>query len=66
MSRIDIGEVRHFLTILKQANAEARVWLLQLKQTVERYVQDDSLSGKAVEASKSYFEASYPPLIETI
>ncbi|EUJ48478.1 hypothetical protein [Listeria fleischmannii] len=47
MSRIDIGEVRHFLTILKQANAEARVWLLQLKQTVERYVQDDSLSGKS-------------------
>ncbi|WP_088838922.1 T7SS effector LXG polymorphic toxin [Listeria sp. ILCC792] len=66
MSRIDMAEVRHFLTTLKQTNANARTWLLDVKQSVQVYIEDTRLSGKAVEASKSYFESSYPALIDTI
>ncbi len=66
MSRIAILEVKAFLVTLQTSNAEARTWLKAFQQAVIAYTKESRVSGKAVEASKAYFEASYVPLVDTV
>ncbi len=66
MSRIAILEVKAFLVTLQTSNAEARTWLKAFQQAVIGYTKESRVSGKAVEASKAYFEASYMPLVDTV
>ncbi len=66
MSRIASFEVQHFLDTLRTSNAEARAWLKAFQKAVIAYTKETRVSGKAVEASKAYFEASYVPLVDTI
>lgn len=66
MSRIDIGEIQDFAFQLRAANQTGRKIIQGVKTTVTNYVEDGSLKGKAVEASKNYFQMTYIPLCDTI
>ncbi|TYV57807.1 T7SS effector LXG polymorphic toxin [Listeria monocytogenes] len=66
MSRIDIGEIRDFVFQLRAANQTGRKIIEGIKTTVTNYIEDGSLKGKAVEASKNYFQMTYIPLCDTI
>ncbi|MBC2131265.1 T7SS effector LXG polymorphic toxin [Listeria innocua] len=66
MSRIDIGEIRDFAFQLRAANQTGRKIVQGVKTTVTNYMEDGSLKGKAVEASKNYFQMTYIPLCDTI
>lgn len=66
MSRIDIGEIRDFAFQLHEANQTGRKIVQGVKTTVTNYIEDGSLKGKAVEASKNYYQMTYIPLCETI
>lgn len=66
MSRIDIGEIRDFAFQLRSANQTGRNIIQGIKTTVTNYIEDGSLKGKAVEASKNYFQMTYIPLCDTI
>ncbi|EMH0512607.1 transposase [Listeria monocytogenes] len=66
MSRIDIGEIQDFAYQLHTANETARKNIQDIKNTVENYIEDDSLKGKAIDASKNYYQMTYFPLCDAI
>ncbi|MBC1941396.1 hypothetical protein HCJ18_04075 [Listeria seeligeri] len=66
MSRIDIGELTEFLHNLKKSNEEARSMLKNIQTVAEEYATDTSLKGKAVTASQTYFQETYPVLCKTL
>ncbi|EPD3036247.1 T7SS effector LXG polymorphic toxin [Listeria monocytogenes] len=66
MTRIDIAEVNHFLHELKIANQQAKTQITAIHNAITAYLQDDSLSGEAISASKGYYAATYLPLCASI
>ncbi|EAG3410083.1 transposase [Listeria seeligeri] len=66
MSRIDIGEVTHFLQELKKSNENARKMIKGIQSAVKAYADDTSLKGKAVEASQRYFDETYSVICKSI
>ncbi|ECW8242419.1 hypothetical protein F3247_13995 [Listeria monocytogenes] len=66
MSRIDIGEIQAFLYQLRAANESGRKTIQSIKTAVTKYVGDNSLKGKAVDASKAYYQMTYFPLCDAI
>ncbi|ELX6563521.1 LXG domain-containing protein [Listeria monocytogenes] len=66
MSRIDIGEIQTFAHQLHTANETARKSIKDIKTAVENYTEDGSLKGKAIDASKNYYQMTYFPLSDAI
>ncbi|EBH4248058.1 transposase [Listeria monocytogenes] len=66
MGRIDIGEIQTFAHQLHTANETARKSIKDIKNAVENYIEDGSLKGKAVDASKNYYQMTYFPLCDAI
>ncbi|EEO7554481.1 transposase [Listeria monocytogenes] len=66
MSRIDIGEIQIFAHQLHTANETAIKSIKNIKNAVENYTEDGSLKGKAVDASKNYYQMTYFPLCDAI
>ncbi|TYU45579.1 hypothetical protein FZW78_02015 [Listeria monocytogenes] len=66
MTRIDIAEVNHFSHELKIANQQAKTQITAIQNAITVYLQDDSLSGEAISASKGYYAATYLPLCASI
>lgn len=66
MSRIDIGEIQTFAYQLHTANEAARKSIKDIKNAVKNYTEDGSLKGKAVDASKNYYQMTYFPLCDAI
>lgn len=66
MSRIDIGEIQTFAHQLHTANETARKSIKDIKNAVKNYTEDGSLKGKAVDASKNYYQMTYFPLCDAI
>ncbi|HCW3271682.1 TPA: transposase [Listeria monocytogenes] len=66
MSRIDIGEIQTFAHQLHTANETAIKSIKDIKTVVENYTEDGSLKGKAVDASKNYYQMTYFPLCDAI
>ncbi|EDO1140698.1 transposase, partial [Listeria innocua] len=66
MSRIDIGEIQTFAYQLHTANEAARKSIKDIKTAVKNYTEDGSLKGKAIDASKNYYQMTYFPLCDAI
>ncbi|CUK49172.1 TPA: T7SS effector LXG polymorphic toxin [Listeria monocytogenes] len=66
MSRIDIGEIQTFAHQLHTANEAGRKSIKDIKKAVENYTEDGSLKGKAIDASKNYYQMTYFPLCDAI
>ncbi|EDG4116149.1 hypothetical protein GCR21_11120 [Listeria monocytogenes] len=66
VSRIDIGEIQTFAHQLHTANETARKSIKDIKTAVENYTEDGSLKGKAIDASKNYYQMTYFPLSDAI
>ncbi|EIN5664682.1 transposase [Listeria monocytogenes] len=66
MSRIDIGEIQTFAHQLHTANETGRKSIKDIKTAVENYTEDGSLKGKAIDASKNYYQMTYFPLCDAI
>ncbi|EAF0351460.1 TPA: T7SS effector LXG polymorphic toxin [Listeria monocytogenes] len=66
MSRMDIGEIQTFAHQLHTANETARKSIKDIKTAVENYTEDGSLKGKAIDASKNYYQMTYFPLCDAI
>ncbi|EAD7872063.1 hypothetical protein AB757_14175 [Listeria monocytogenes] len=66
VSRIDIGEIQTFAYQLHTANEAARKSIKDIKNAVKNYTEDGSLKGKAVDASKNYYQMTYFPLCDAI
>ncbi|WP_271004598.1 T7SS effector LXG polymorphic toxin [Listeria seeligeri] len=66
MSRIDIGEVQTFLTQLRTSNENGEKAIRSIQKVVTQYAEDDSLKGKAIDASKRYYQATYISLCDAI
>ncbi|ECB9786979.1 transposase [Listeria monocytogenes] len=66
MSRIDIGEIQTFAHQLHTANETAIKSIKDIKNAVENYTEDGSLKGKAIDASKNYYQMTYFPLCDAI
>ncbi|EIQ2660458.1 LXG domain-containing protein [Listeria monocytogenes] len=66
MSRIDIGEIQTFAHLLHTANETAIKSIKDIKNAVKNYTEDGSLKGKAVDASKNYYQMTYFPLCDAI
>ncbi|HHT5983604.1 TPA: LXG domain-containing protein [Listeria monocytogenes] len=66
MSRIDIGEIQTFAHQLHTANETARKSIKDIKTAVKNYTEDGSLKGKAVDASKNYYQMTYFPSCDAI
>lgn len=66
MSRIDIGEVTHFLQELKKSNEDARKMIKDIQSAVKSYADDTTLKGKAVDASQRYFDETYSVICKSI
>ncbi|MBC2012239.1 transposase [Listeria marthii] len=66
MSRIDIGEIQTFAHQLHTANETGRKSIKDIKNAVKNYTEDGSLKGKAIEASKNYYQMTYFPLCDAI
>ncbi|MBC1569007.1 hypothetical protein HCJ20_08825 [Listeria sp. FSL L7-1425] len=66
MSRIDIGEIQTFAHQLHTANEAGRKSIQDIKAAVKNYTEDGSLKGKAVDASKNYYQMTYFPLCDAI
>ncbi|ECB9823310.1 EndoU domain-containing protein [Listeria monocytogenes] len=66
MSRIDIGEIQTFAYQLHTANETGRKSIKDIKNAVKNYTEDGSLKGKAIEASKNYYQMTYFPLCDAI
>ncbi|HAO6015452.1 TPA: transposase [Listeria monocytogenes] len=66
MSRIDIGEIQTFAHQLHTANETARKSIKDIKTAVENYTEDGSLKGKAIDASKNYYQMTYFSLCDAI
>ncbi|WP_228465450.1 DUF6883 domain-containing protein [Listeria seeligeri] len=66
MSRIDIGEVHAFLYQLKRVNETGKKEIQAIKTVVTDYVDEASLKGKAIDASKRYYQATYFSLCDAL
>ncbi|EOW3721470.1 T7SS effector LXG polymorphic toxin [Listeria monocytogenes] len=66
MGRIDIGEIQTFAHQLHTANETAIKSIKDIKTAVENYTEDGSLKGKAIDASKNYYQMTYFPLCDAI
>ncbi|MBF2664794.1 T7SS effector LXG polymorphic toxin [Listeria seeligeri] len=66
MSRIDIGEVQTFLTQLRTSNENGEKAIRSIQKVVTQYAEDDSLKGKAIDASKRYYQATYISLCDAM
>ncbi|EPB3292125.1 T7SS effector LXG polymorphic toxin [Listeria monocytogenes] len=66
MSRIDIGEIQTFAYQLHTANEARRKSIKDIKNAVKNYIEDGSLKGKAIDASKNYYQMTYFPLCDAI
>ncbi|HAB0033975.1 TPA_asm: hypothetical protein GIN10_03250 [Listeria monocytogenes] len=66
VSRIDIGEIQTFAHQLHTANETAKKSIKDIKNAVENYTEDGSLKGKAIDASKNYYQMTYFPLCDAI
>ncbi|EAF5137823.1 hypothetical protein C2X42_10345 [Listeria monocytogenes] len=66
MSRIDIGEIQTFAHQLHTANEAGRKSIKDIKKAVKNYTEDGSLKGKAIVASKNYYQMTYFPLCDAI
>ncbi|PDD01672.1 hypothetical protein A4P60_07270 [Listeria monocytogenes] len=66
VSRIDIGEIQTFAYQLHTANEAARKSIKDIKNAVKNYTEDGSLKGKAIDASKNYYQMTYFPLCDAI
>ncbi|MBC6137327.1 hypothetical protein HCA34_04670 [Listeria innocua] len=66
VSRMDIGEIQDFAHQLHTANETAIKSINDIKTVVENYTEDGSLKGKAVDASKNYYQMTYFPLCDAI
>ncbi|MBC1420533.1 T7SS effector LXG polymorphic toxin [Listeria seeligeri] len=66
MSRIDIGEVQTFLTQLRTSNENGEKAIRSIQKVVIQYAEDDSLKGKAIDASKRYYQVTYISLCDAI
>ncbi|EPD4909722.1 T7SS effector LXG polymorphic toxin [Listeria innocua] len=66
MSRIDIEEIQTFAYQLHTANEAARKSIKDIKTAVKNYTEDGSLKGKAIDASKNYYQMTYFPLCDAI
>ncbi|EHN0478170.1 LXG domain-containing protein [Listeria monocytogenes] len=66
MSRIDIGEIQTFAHQLHTANETVIKSIKDIKTAVENYTEDGSLKGKAIDASKNYYQMTYFPLCDAI
>ncbi|MBC1571797.1 transposase [Listeria sp. FSL L7-1426] len=66
MSRIDIGEIQTFAHQLHTANEAGRKNIQDIKAAVKNYTEDGSLKGKAIDASKNYYQMTYFPLCDAI
>ncbi|ECB9721633.1 hypothetical protein FL869_11115 [Listeria monocytogenes] len=66
VSRIDIGEIQTFAHQLHTANETAIKSIKDIKTAVENYTEDGSLKGKAIDASKNYYQMTYFPLCDAI
>ncbi|MBC2213344.1 hypothetical protein HCB01_11190 [Listeria seeligeri] len=66
MSRIDIGEVQTFLTQLRTSNENGEKAIRSIQKVVIQYAEDDSLKGKAIDASKRYYQATYISLCDAM
>ncbi|EHO5576753.1 T7SS effector LXG polymorphic toxin [Listeria monocytogenes] len=66
MSRIDIGEIQTFVHQLHTANEAGRKSIKDIKKAVKNYTEDGSLKGKAIDASKNYYQMTYFPLCDAI
>lgn len=66
MSRIDIGEIQTFAYQLHTANETGRKSIKDIKNAVKNYTEDGSLKGKAIDASKNYYQMTYFPLCDAI
>ncbi|AIS58571.1 Bacillus transposase protein [Listeria ivanovii subsp. londoniensis] len=66
MSRIDIGEVQTFLTQLRTSNEHGEKAIRSIQKVVIQYAEDDSLKGKAIDASKQYYQATYISLCDAM
>lgn len=66
MSRIDIGEIQTFAHQLHTANEVGIKSIKDIKTSVENYTEDSSLKGKAIDASKNYYQMTYFPLCDAI
>ncbi|EAG6776308.1 hypothetical protein FZW89_03185 [Listeria monocytogenes] len=64
VSRIDIGEIQTFAHQLHTANETAIKSIKDIKTAVENYTEDGSLKGKAIDASKNYYQMTYFPLCD--
>ncbi|TYW21688.1 hypothetical protein FZ085_06935 [Listeria monocytogenes] len=66
VSRIDIGEIQTFAYQLHTANETGRKSIKDIKNAVKNYTEDSSLKGKAIDASKNYYQMTYVPLCDAI
>ncbi|MBC1585481.1 T7SS effector LXG polymorphic toxin [Listeria seeligeri] len=66
MSRMDIGEVQTFLTQLRTSNENGEKAIQSIQKVVMQYAEDDSLKGKAIDASKRYYQATYISLCDAM
>ncbi|EAC6448797.1 hypothetical protein WO83_07860 [Listeria monocytogenes] len=66
VSRIDIGEIQTFAHQLHTANEVGIKSIKDIKTSVENYTEDSSLKGKAIDASKNYYQMTYFPLCDAI
>ncbi|MBC1938765.1 hypothetical protein HCJ31_04250 [Listeria welshimeri] len=66
MSRIDIGGIRTFALQLKEANQQGKRCIKAIQTVVTNYAEEDSLKGKAIDASKNYYQMTYVPLCKAI
>ncbi|MCU84355.1 hypothetical protein DUF32_02055 [Listeria monocytogenes] len=66
VSRIDIGEIQTFAHQLHTANEVGIKSIKEIKTAVENYTEDSSLKGKAIDASKNYYQMTYFPLCDAI
>ncbi|MBC1359504.1 T7SS effector LXG polymorphic toxin [Listeria booriae] len=59
MTRIDIAEVTHFRSQLRATNQEITPRIEAVKQAVMNYLNDESITGEAIQASKEYYAGAY-------
>ncbi|MBC1804918.1 T7SS effector LXG polymorphic toxin [Listeria booriae] len=59
MTRIDIAEVTHFRSQLRATNQEITPRIEAVKQAVTNYLNDRSITGEAIQASKEYYAGAY-------
>ncbi|MBC2169550.1 T7SS effector LXG polymorphic toxin [Listeria booriae] len=59
MTRIDIAEVNHFRSQLRTTNQEITPRIEAVKQAVMNYLNDGSITGEAIQASKEYYAGAY-------